>query len=71
MTQGRVPWYCDGIGYGFIHPDEEGGKILMTCKSIYGSGLRRYLENGAKVTYEAIRGNEGMEAKSVSLVFSV
>ncbi len=71
MTQGRVLWYCDAIGYGFIHPDEGGGKILMTRKSIDGSGLRRSLENGAKVTYEAIRDKEGMEAKSVSLVFSV
>ena len=70
MTQGRVLWYCDAIGYGFIHPDEEGGKILVTRKSIDSSGPR-FLDNGAKVTYEAIRGNEGMEAKSVSLVFSV
>src|SRR5215212_10181857 len=22
MTQGRILWYCDEIGYGFIHPDE-------------------------------------------------
>ena len=26
MMQGRVLWYCDAIGYGFIHPDEGGGK---------------------------------------------
>ena len=32
-----------------------------------GSGPR-FLENGAKVTYEAIQGREGMEAKSVSMV---
>jgi len=28
MTQGRVLWYCDEIGYGFIYPDEGGAKIL-------------------------------------------
>jgi hypothetical protein len=27
MTQGRVLWYCDAIGYGFIQPDEGGGKF--------------------------------------------
>ena len=27
MTQGRVLWYCDEIGYGFIHPDEGGAKF--------------------------------------------
>lgn len=64
MTQGRVLWYCDEIGYGFIHPDEGGAKILVPRRGIDGSGS---LENGAKVTYEAIQGKEGMEAKGVSM----
>ncbi len=67
MTQGRVLWYCDAIGYGFIQPDEGGGKILVPRKGIDGSEPRS-LENGTKVTYEAIRGKEGMEAMSVSTV---
>jgi CspA family cold shock protein len=67
MTQGRGLWYCDAIGYGFIQPDEGGGKILVPRKSIDGSEPRS-LENGAKVTYEAIQGREGMEAMSVSTV---
>jgi cold shock protein len=67
MTQGRVLWYSDAIGYGFIHPDEAGGKILVSRTSIDGSGPR-FLENGVKVTYEAIRGKEGMEAKGVSTI---
>ena len=67
MTQGRVLWYCGEIGYGFIHPDEGGAKIMVPCRGIDGSGPRS-LKNGAKVTYEAIGGREGMEAKSVSMV---
>ncbi|HEY6752412.1 MAG TPA: cold shock domain-containing protein [Rubrobacteraceae bacterium] len=67
MRQGRVLWYCDAIGYGFIHPDEGGAKILVPHTSIDGNGPR-FLENGAKVTYEAARAREGMEAKSVSIV---
>ena len=67
MMQGRVLWYCDAIGYGFIQPDEGGGKILVSPRDIDGSEPRS-LENGAKVTYEAIQGREGMEAKSVSMV---
>ncbi len=70
MTQGRVLWYCDAIGYGFILPDEGGGKILVPRAGIDGSEPRS-LENGAKVTYEAIRGREGMEAMSVSLISSM
>ena len=67
MTQGRVLWYCDEIGYGFISPDEGGVKVLVPRRGINGSGPR-FLENGAKVTYEVIRGKEGMEAKGVSIV---
>ena len=67
MTQGRVLWYCEEIGYGFIHPDEGGAKIMVPRTGIDGSGPR-FLKNGAKVTYEAIQGREGMEAKDVSIV---
>ncbi len=67
MTQGRILWYCDAIGYGFIRSDEGGGKILVSRTGIEGSGPRS-LENNVKVSYEAIRGKEGMEAKGVSMV---
>jgi hypothetical protein len=40
---------------------------MVPRRGIDGSGPR-FLENGAKVTYEAIKGREGMEAKSVSMV---
>src|SRR5215217_5409600 len=55
MTLGRVLWYCDEIGYGFIYPDEGRGKLLVPRRGIDASGPRS-LENGAKVTYEAIQG---------------
>jgi len=66
MTQGKILWYCDAIGYGFIHPDEGDGKILVPRSGIHGRGPK-HLKNGAKVTYEAVRGREGMEAKGVSM----
>ena len=69
MAQGRVLWYSDAIGYGFIHPDEGGEKILVPRTGMDGSGTGS-LENGAKVTYEAIQGKEGMEARSVSTFLS-
>jgi CspA family cold shock protein len=67
MTQGRVLWYCDALGYGLICSDEERGKILVPRTGIDGSGPR-LLENGANVTYGAVRGRKGMEAKGVSIV---
>jgi CspA family cold shock protein len=65
MTKGRLLWYSDTIGYGFIHPNEGGGKILVPRTGIAGTGSM-FLENGAKVTYETTQGKEGMEAMHVS-----
>jgi cold shock protein len=53
-----------------LRSDEGGGKIMVPRRGIDGSGPR-FLENGAKVTYEAIQGREGMEAKSVSTVWLI
>ena len=67
MSQGRVLWYSDTIGYGFIHPGDGGGKLFVGRTDI-ADGQHEFLENGAKVTYEAVRRKEGMEAMNVSKI---
>ena len=67
VTQGRVKWYSAGLGYGFILPDDGGVEVLVHHTALLGEGYKS-LENNDKVTYEAIRGTEGLEAKSVSKV---
>ena len=63
MAQGRGKWYSANLGYGFIAP--EGEDILVRHKDVAGNRFEN-LENGARVTYEPVRGREGMEAKNVS-----
>ena len=65
MAQGRVKWYSANLGYGFIAPDGEGEDILVRHEDVAGNGFEN-LENGARVTYEPVRGREGMEAKNVA-----
>ena len=65
MAQGRVDWYSAQIGYGFIVPDDGGERIFVHHTGITGNE-HGFLDNGDKVTYEAVRGEEGMEAKRVS-----
>ena len=67
MAQGRVKWYSAALGYGFIIPDDGGTELFVQRKDI-ASSEPKPLENGDKVTYEAIQGREGMEAKNVSRV---
>ena len=64
MAQGTVKWFNDEKGYGFISPDEGGEDLFVHHTGIAGSGFKS-LEEGAKVEYEATRGNKGMQAESV------
>jgi CspA family cold shock protein len=65
MPQGTVKWFNDEKGYGFITPDDGSEDLFVHHSGIAGSGFKS-LEEGEKVTYEATRGNKGMQAVNVS-----
>ena len=66
MAIGTVKWFNDSKGYGFITPDEGGGKDLFIHHSnIAGSGFKSLTE-GAKVAFEQREGSKGAEAYDVS-----
>ena len=67
MPQGTVKWFNDEKGYGFISPDEGGEDLFVHYSGIAGNGFRS-LEEGTKVSYEATRGNKGMQAENVTPV---
>ena len=65
MPQGTVKWFNAEKGYGFIKPDDGSEDLFVHYSAISGSGFRS-LEEGEKVSYEAVQGRKGMEAKNVS-----
>jgi CspA family cold shock protein len=65
MPQGTVKWFNDEKGYGFITPDDGGEDLFVHHTGIAGGGFKS-LEEGEKVTYEAVRGRKGMQAENVS-----
>jgi cold shock protein len=65
--EGTVKWFSTEKGYGFISPDEGGDDLFVHYSGISGSGFRS-LEEGQKVSYEATRGNKGMQAENVTPV---
>ncbi len=74
---GRVVWFHDEMGYGFIERppelpsaplDERGkptGQVFVHYSMIKMPG-HRTLENGALVTYELVEGPNGLLASNVS-----
>ena len=67
MARGTVKWFSAEKGYGFITPDEGGEDLFVHYSGIAGGGFKS-LEEGQKVSYEATRGNKGMQAENVTPV---
>ena len=67
MVQGRVDWYSATLCYGFILPNDGGARALVRQEDVLGEEPKS-LKNGAGVTYEAVQGIEGVEAKNVRCV---
>lgn len=60
---GRVKWFNDSKGYGFI--EQEGGRdIFVHYTAIQGDGFKSLAE-GQKVEFEIIEGNKGPQATKV------
>lgn len=65
MAQGRVKWFNNSKGYGFI--EIEGGKdVFVHYSAIEGSGYRS-LEEGQSVQFEITQGAKGPQAANVRL----
>lgn len=51
MAVGKVKWFNDQKGYGFIQPDEGGSDIFVHISAVQRSGLQG-LQEDQKVEYE-------------------
>ena len=63
MPEGRVKWFNDKKGFGFI--EQDGGKDLFVHHSaIQGEGFKSLAE-GDRVSFEVVDGPKGPQAASV------
>jgi len=63
MARGKVKWFNDQKGYGFITP-ESGNDVFVHQKSIQGEGFRSLAE-GQEVEFEIEQGPKGEQATKV------
>ena len=67
MARGRVKWFSEEKGYGFIENEEDGDDLFVHFSEIVDEGFKS-LEEGAKVEFEVIDGRRGKQASKVEVV---
>lgn len=63
MYQGKVKWFSNEKGYGFIEADN-GDDVFVHFTGIVSEGFKT-LDEGQTVTFEIIEGNRGPQAANV------
>ena len=66
MATGKVKWFNNDKGYGFIEGDS-GGDVFVHHSDIQGDGYKS-LEEGDKVQFEVGESPKGLQAMNVSKI---
>ncbi len=64
MSTGKVKWFNEAKGYGFIEPDGGGRDVFVHYSAIQGEGYKT-LSEGQAVEFDVIQGEKGPQASNV------
>ncbi|HKB60052.1 MAG TPA: cold-shock protein [Gallionellaceae bacterium] len=65
MTTGKVKWFNDAKGYGFITPDDGGEDLFAHFSAIRLDGFKSLQEN-QRVTFDVVMGAKGKQAANIT-----
>ena len=67
--KGKVKWFSDQKGYGFLAKDDGSGDVFVHFSTIQGDGYKSLAE-GEAVEFEVVESDKGPKAANVVKVQS-
>jgi len=64
MSTGKVKWFNESKGYGFIEPEGGGRDVFVHYSAIQGEGYKT-LSEGQMVEFDITQGEKGPQAANV------
>ena len=65
MRSGKVKWFNEKKGYGFITQDNGEEDVFVHFSAIQGDGFKT-LNEGQSVSYTVANGKKGLQAENVT-----
>jgi len=65
MATGKIKWFSNEKGFGFITPDNGGDDVFAHFTAIQSNGGFRTLTENQPVRYDLTQGQKGLQASNI------